>query len=135
MNAAESPRFDVPEIEKQHARQVDLVRAFREALEREQGSHEAGRILDELRDCSVAHFRTEQALMRQRAYSGHEAHAQEHQRLLEHLDSMKGALTPESPQHASFLAEALGLWLTVHFQTFDHTLAAFLREARPVPGK
>lgn len=134
MNRLDSPdelRLGVPEIDAQHARQVDLVRAFRDAVEQQHDAALAARILDQLRNYTAGHFGAEQALMRQHAYPAYEAHVHEHERLLEHLDRLQAGLSADTPRSALLLAEALTLWLTIHVQTMDRAFASHLRQVRP----
>jgi hemerythrin-like metal-binding protein len=117
----------IPEIDVEHALQLQLVQAVRAALESGDlaTAHAA---LGRLDDVTNAHFLAEQLLMRLHAYPGYAAHVQEHDRLIEELRSLWRQ--PVGTGDAEGIAQRLELWLRVHIATADEAFASYLAEVR-----
>jgi hemerythrin-like metal-binding protein len=130
-------RLGVPEIDGQHAVQVQLIDAVRSAVDRGAEGAEVGELFWRLHDFTRSHFLAEHALMRLHAYPLREAHEREHDRLLGQLDRLRESfLESRDRAFASVVAESLRLWLIVHIQTMDQAFVAHLRQsAPPAPGE
>lgn len=120
-------RLGIPEIDVEHALQLQLVQGVRAALEA--GDTTTARALvGRLDDVTNAHFLAEQLLMRLHAYPGYAAHVEEHDRLIGELRNLWSE--PQSAADAEAVAQRLELWLRVHIATADEAFASYLAETR-----
>lgn len=120
-------RLGVAEVDVEHALQMQLVEALRTALDAGDvaAAQEAFGRLD---DVTNAHFLAEQLLMRLHAYPDHDAHVQEHDRLVAELRELSRHWS-ETGEAAS-IARRVELWLRVHIATSDDAFAAYLKQER-----
>jgi hemerythrin len=117
-------------MEAEHRVQLDLLKAFQEALGRKDGRAAAAVLLRQLLDYSEAHFMSEQILMREHAYPGYEAHVAEHDGLLEQMRQI--ALEQDGDDAAALERRAARVeeWLVGHMRTTDHGLEEYMVELR-----
>lgn len=125
----------VPELDREHALQLELVRSFRAAAAKGVELGALSGILERLADYTNAHFLAEQLLMRLRAYPGYAAHVQEHDRLIEQLGDLQDAFAGGARAATAAAADELERWLSVHVQTSDQAFARFLNETAEAGGR
>ena len=121
----EGARLGVPEMDGAHSFQITLLRALKDALagpDRKQ----ALELMDQLDDYTNMHFLFEETLMIQCAYPGHQAHRQEHNRLIEELRSLRSVITSRGEGERLTEADSIEQWLLNHIQTFDRALAVYV---------
>jgi hemerythrin len=117
-------------MEAEHRVQLDLLKAFQEALGRPDGGPAAEVLLRQLLDYSEAHFMSEQILMREHAYPGYEAHVGEHDHLLEELRQITLDRDRGDAARLREKASRVQAWLSDHLRTMDHRLEEYLVELR-----
>lgn len=122
---SEGLEIGVAAIDAEHRLLVDLVKALEDALALGAPRERAGEVLEQLLDYTRGHFLAESLLMRLHAYPDYQAHVQEHDRLLEHLEqasrSFRGGFSLSLE-----LVSALQQWLSEHIRTTDKSFAAYL---------
>lgn len=122
----EQSRTGIDEMDREHALELQIVRAIQQALASDDRS-ELPQLLEQLEDFTNAHFLAEQLLMRLHAYPGFEAHQREHDDLMEELNQLGQELLSENSAKSAQLAEDLERWLITHIQSEDQALAEYLK--------
>ena len=122
----EQSRTGIDEMDREHALELQIVRAIQQALASDERS-ELPQLLEQLEDFTNAHFLAEQLLMRLHAYPGFEAHQREHDDLMEELKQLGQELLSEDSAKSAQVAENLERWLITHIQSEDQALAEYLK--------
>ena len=117
----------VDEMDREHALELQIVRAIQKALATEDRS-QVPELLQQLEDFTNAHFLGEQLLMRMHAYPGFQAHQEEHDRLMNELVHLASSISEGDPTDAARQAEELERWLITHIQSEDQTFAEYLKQ-------
>lgn len=120
------PELGVPEMDSEHALQVQFVRAVRTALLMKDRSG-AIDLLSQLDDVTGAHFAAEQMLMRLRSYPAYPLHEGEHDRLLGDLRLLRQMITDSDPQASAATAAEIEQALINHISTSDRAFAQYLK--------
>lgn len=117
----------VDEMDKEHAVEIQMVRALEAALEA--SNHESvGELFDQLQSFTAAHFMSEQLLMRLHAYPGYQAHQLEHDSLMDRLEDIRRGIEAGEYTDTSQAVGDLDEWLQTHIRTEDDALASYLKE-------
>ena len=97
-----------------------------DADDREWSSRVASAI-DALRAATIAHFRSEEAIMRMGAYPGIDAHRHQHVLLIDELDRfLSGRLVP-GPEGSRLAVKFLEEWFEFHIRIWDSALVRWLK--------
>ncbi len=124
---SESLEIGVPEIDAEHALQVQLIRGIKSALAT--GNRiTAIELMTQLEDFTNAHFSAEQLLMRLNAYPAYRDHENAHDRLIEELRRLRNSVATSEVDHSIASTNSIERWLVDHIQTADRALGTFLRE-------
>ncbi len=116
----------VPEMDREHELQVQIVRTMREAITGGR-REDAMQALAHLLDVTNAHFLAEQLLMRLRGYPAYAHHVQEHDQLVTELGALSGRLHTAETGEADAILGELERWLAHHIATADQALANWLK--------
>lgn len=116
----------VPEIDEDHRRLVDLFNLLTHAVEDKDSEDYIAALLEELITCTVWHFRHEERLMLKYGYEGLGEHQQEHNELIDNIRALQEQRQQESVPISSEDIEYLEHWLTGHILGADMDLGAFL---------
>ncbi len=119
---------DVPEIDEDHRRLVDLFNILNHAVEDKDAASYIEAVMDELISCTVWHFRHEERLMLKYGYGGLLQHKTEHQELIESVETLQRKLRQEGESVLREDLKFLEHWLTGHILGADKDLGAFLCE-------
>ncbi|HYM61330.1 MAG TPA: bacteriohemerythrin [Thermoanaerobaculia bacterium] len=125
----DSLRTGVPEIDSEHAVQIELLHALERALT-DADQTRALEIISQLQDYTSLHFASEQLLMRMNDYPAFRAHEQEHGNLLDELRTLRSNIEAAQPGSHHLIANSITRWLIGHIQSSDQALADFLKQAR-----
>ncbi len=115
----------VPFMDADHRRLVGLVEAIGEHLKAARDQDTLAASFSELLFATAAHFDAEERAMREQIYPGLAAHAQEHLRLLDDLQSLALHVDASSMMLSM---RYLSDWLLRHIDTVDRGLARWLHE-------
>ena len=108
-------------IDKEHRVQSELVRALLTVVDE---AGDANEVLDALSDYSRAHFLSEELLMRLHAYPEYEGHCQDHERMMEELEAMRGlGADVTAMRHA---AQSVAAAIRRHISTRDRRLGEYI---------
>lgn len=116
----------VKEIDAQHRRLVQIIRALQESMRDNPKSPAVGQTLKELVDYTKTHFRDEETLMRRISYPDLAEHQQRHSAMIleviEILRQVKAGKEYTAPDMVAFLKK----WLFEHIQGEDTRIAEAL---------
>ncbi len=118
----------VPDIDRQHREIFARVEALLYAIRGGSSREEVGRTLAFLSDYVVTHFRAEEDLMRDTAFSGFSTHRAEHERFVRDLAVLRTehARNGASPSLVLRVNSRVSDWLREHIQRADRELADHL---------
>jgi hemerythrin len=121
-------------IDREHRLQAGLLDALERTL-RESGARDLVRqTLRQLADFTAVHFESEELMMRLYSYPRADAHAVEHERLLDQLSEMVAAVEAEREAELLDLVGPLRSWLVGHIRTMDHDFALWCASTGIDPG-
>lgn len=125
---------DVPEIDEDHRRLVDLFNLLNHAVAEGEDRAYVEAVMDELISCTVWHFRHEERLMLKYGYVGYAEHKDEHEDLIQSAKLLQqkflqGAEPAASSTISSQDIEHLEHWLTGHIYGADMDLGSHLSQA------
>ncbi len=117
----------------EHSTQIKLVDLLCSSVEQRLPPHEVGAVIDQLVAYTGLHFLSEQLIMRQHEFGGHEQHATAHNEILEHLREMQARLNrsqenPSSEEVQQARAMILGHIAEQDRQLHNHITAQRLQE-------
>ena len=119
---------EVPEIDQDHRRLLELFNRLGHAVEEGGPQAEIEAVMDELISCTAWHFQHEERLMEKYGYAGLQEHRAEHEDLISSGKALQQQLhqsgTPLSPQEIEFLEH----WLTGHIYGADMAMGSHLAE-------
>ena len=133
MSLAPEAIVGVPELDSEHAVQMELLREVERAvaaLDRET----ALTLMKRLDDYTDAHFASEQILMRLHAYPNYAAHEAEHGQLLAEFRRLHKRVAFDDRADLQGALSNLRRWLLTHIQTSDKTFAEYIRRESPPPA-
>lgn len=108
-----------PTMNNEHQVQIGLINALCNAAEKGRPEAEIGDILDQIIDFSKAHFMSEELLMRLDSYDEFHQHAEEHQRMIASLDTMRERQKSGQSRLLPELAREALSFLLKHIETQD----------------
>ena len=120
---------EVPEIDEDHRRLVDLFNILTRSVEGGDARDYMEAVMEELISCTVWHFKHEERLMLKYDYDGFDEHKSEHDELIESAKALQQKLLREGEVASSQDIEFLEHWLTGHILGADMKLGSFLCEA------
>jgi hemerythrin-like metal-binding protein len=119
---------DVPEIDEDHRRLVDLFNLLNHAVADGESRDYTEALLDELIACTIWHFKHEERLMLKYGYKGLAEHQSEHAGLIDSAMALQQKFLSGGSPASSEDIEFLEHWLTGHIYGADMDLGAFLGE-------
>ena len=119
---------DVPEIDEDHRRLVDLFNILNHAVAEGEARNYIEAVMEELISCTVWHFRHEERLMLKYAYEGLVEHRSEHEELIESAKALQQKLLQDGKPVLGEDIQFLEHWLTGHILGTDKDLGSYLCE-------
>lgn len=123
-----------PSMNGEHALQVNLLGALRDAVAEGRSHAGVDEVLDQLLDFTKVHFASEEMLMRLYSYDGHDAHVREHEHAIEQVEKIRDRYRAGDHVLSLETVDSLGRWILTHTQRADRALGAFLGEMRETVG-
>jgi len=128
-------RFDtgVPDIDDQHHILVNTLNEANLTLRHEDRIEAVNQLLQDLLAYALYHFETEEQLMLEHDYAGHDAgtarvHIEEHRRFAQRVVAMRNTLDSTGDLDRNALLSFLNTWRQQHMLGIDQKFAAFLHE-------
>jgi hemerythrin len=116
-------------VDEQHRQLFQRFNDLHEAIGRQAGTAEVGRVLSAMAAYVVAHFRMEEMLMTAAKYPGLEAHRAAHDVMRVQVENLVDQFKAKGLDPLALL-QVLGRWLVGHVQKDDMAMAAFLNAQR-----
>jgi hemerythrin-like metal-binding protein len=113
-------------VDAEHRVEVALLDALEDAIRRDLGPNRINEILAQLIDHATVHFISEQMLMRLTAYPGYEAHALEHDHLLELAQTLQDRVDAGNVRPTLASIESVRAALAKHMEGQDLTFLSYL---------
>ena len=117
---------DVPEIDEDHRRLVDLFNLLNHSVVEGDGPDYIEAVMEELISCTAWHFKHEERLMLKYGYEGLLEHKSEHEELIASATALQQKLLQESKPVLSDDIQFLEHWLTGHILGADRDLGTYL---------
>ena len=125
-------RLNIPEIDAQHQRLIELVNRLHEALLGGADKEVRDSLLSQLMEGTQNHCAYEEALMLRYGYPEYQAHKSEHDRLKRNLtDLIERYRNGELVLSIAVVME-LRCWATIHIEKSDIPLGAYLTDQNVV---
>lgn len=121
-------------LDSEHQMQMQLLEAFRRAVDAQLSRDVVDEILDRLVDYTNMHFSSEQLLMRLYQYPQFQEHQDTHDRTLEHLQDLRAAFLAGDRLLSLETADELAGQLRSHIHSADRALGRFLVRLGVGPG-
>lgn len=117
----DSAKFDilVPKMNDQHQKLVGIMNKLYERHAAKAPKSELNKLLLELRDYTILHFRDEEALLDKMQFPQTRTHKNIHQKLLEDFTAHYAAFANGNGEISSKFFDFLRLWLTSHILHID----------------
>lgn len=118
----------VKEIDDQHKELIGIANTLLEAVDNGNGPAVAEKIIKRLRDYTVHHFSSEEALMRKERYPNLSEHMARHGRLKQDVKQFQRLIYERKSPAPAMVMTFLRDWLLDHILTYDREFARFLNE-------
>ena len=120
------------EIDDDHKKLIDMVGLVEQALESDVEPDELTRILHDLDNFTVEHFRREERIMQQINYPGFQQHFKEHKDLIARFTALKNDIIINLKKRQHFeeseaLIDMLRHWLIDHVINEDRLIKPYLK--------
>ncbi len=125
-------RVNVPEIDAQHERLVDLINQLHTAMAQGSKVDVLGGLIDALIEHTRFHFQYEEGLMADAGFPGLAKHKDEHDRLLRRIVDLAQRFHDGDLLLSFAVMVDLKGWALVHIEKFDIALGAFLNRRSAV---
>jgi len=119
----------IREIDSQHKKLVGLVNDLNSAMKSGRGSQKLGQIFEELKEYTVHHFATEEALFEEHHYPGMIAHVAKHKKLVNTVLELEAQFKNGKAALTNDVMEFLKDWLVNHIQGDDRKYVPHLNKA------
>jgi hemerythrin len=119
---------DVPEIDEDHRRLVDLYNILNHAVADNESPEYIDALTQELVACTLWHFRHEERLMLKHGYDGLAEHRAEHADLIASAEELQQKLREQGKAVSHDEVEFLERWLVGHIFGADMKMGAYLCE-------
>ncbi len=113
-------------FDSQHKRLVNLINELHDAMSAGKGSAILGRILSELADYTVYHFKAEEAVFERCEYPGFSSHRNDHDELARQVLDFKNQFEEGKAVLSMEIMKFLTGWLTNHILGADKAYTVFL---------
>jgi len=117
----DAKKFDVlvPKMNEQHQKLVTIMNKLYDRADAKAPKAELNKLLVELRDWTIKHFREEEQMMQQMNFPKFAQHKSIHDKLLEDFTRHYTAFSAGNGELASAFFDFLRLWLTSHIMHID----------------
>lgn len=118
----------VGELDGHHRKMIRLINQLHDGTVTGLTDETLGRILSELADYSVYHFRTEETYMDQFRYPGYPAHRKEHEAFIAKVAAFQDDLKNRQAGRGVALIAFLQDWLSSHIRQTDQQYSELFRK-------
>jgi hemerythrin-like metal-binding protein len=122
----DSYSVEVPEIDAQHKRLVDMTNELNDALVKGQGKEATEKILNGLVDYTVSHFNSEENLLEKYGYPETFGHKKAHKEFIAKVSKFKEDFDNGEAMLSTEVVNFLCDWLVDHIKGEDQKYSEFL---------
>lgn len=119
---------DIPEIDEQHKKLVDLLNNLFNAMINGKGLSNVEEVLKELMDYSVFHFKTEEKLFENYLYPNKDEHLEEHKIFVEKVTGFLDQIKENQKTVTSDVLSFMQSWLKEHILQEDKKYGKFFKD-------
>ncbi|WP_319471416.1 bacteriohemerythrin [uncultured Pseudodesulfovibrio sp.] len=119
---------NIREIDEQHLRLLNLINALHEAMRSGRGNAAVAPILEELKEYTVFHFSTEEALFEEHNYSGMLNHIAAHKKFVDTVVEFEQKLLSGKAAVTMEVMNFLKDWLVGHIKGIDQKYSSFFNK-------
>lgn len=116
----------IAEIDNQHIQMMNLINLLYDSKIEGKSKHELGKILNDLADCTLNHFETEERLFKKYDYPDYLQHKKEHDDLITQVLEVVMGYRNGSVDITTDLLGFLERWLDNHIIYSDKKYTSFL---------
>jgi hemerythrin len=120
----------VEQIDNQHKELIRIVNGLINAVDLGRNKKTLENVILKLREYTVFHFNSEEALMEEIRYSQRGEHAKEHTRLKKSIKDYQHKIYMHENLTSDMVLEFMKEWLLHHILSFDRELARFIHEQK-----
>ena len=120
----------VPLIDDQHKQLITIANVLIKAVGRDLNSRVINNVIRRLREYTVFHFSSEEALMEKVHYKQRGEHANEHRRLKEQVKEYQRSIYYKTPPRPEEVKDFIKLWLLKHILESDRQLVDYIHEQK-----
>ena len=124
----DSLKIGLSGIDQEHRQLSQAINDLHASLVDQSPQARTGLLLQQMVECTRAHFANEESMMAQHRYPGMALHALKHEHLLQQVDALKNRFNrggfPLNEYSLTFLRD----WFTVHVQNEDRNFGVWIRE-------
>ena len=113
-------------IDDDHEKLVGLFNRFEDAVQRNQGRSIIAETVCALADYAMSHFTREEHVMLRHRYPAYEEHKALHDRFLEELSTLAGAVEERPDDISGELLDFFKVWIVDHLMTADQDLSDYI---------
>jgi len=113
-------------IDNQHKKLIKLINDLHEGMRNRQGKTVLGKILDELIEYTVVHFRDEEQIMEKNQYPDLVPHKSRHNDLIEQVEALKKKHDSGAIMLSLSTMDFLKSWLTDHILGVDKKYVPYI---------
>jgi len=121
--------IDIEEIDYQHKKLVDLVNQLNAAMKTGRGKDKLAQVFEDLKEYTVHHFATEEALFEEHNYPGMISHVALHKKLVDQVIELEEKFKSNSGVLTTDVMNFLKDWLIKHIQGEDRKYVPHLHKA------
>ena len=118
----------VPKMDDQHKKLIDIMNRLYDRHHANAAKPELDKLLIELRNYTLLHFREEEALLEKMQFPQYARHKLIHEQLLTDFSKHYQAFAAGNGEISSAFFDFLRLWLTSHIMHIDRKYSEFSRQ-------
>lgn len=117
---------DIPSMDSQHQKLVQLINALHTAMTEGRGNDVMVPVLDRLVTYTTVHFNAEESLMKLHRFPDFDAHKLEHEKLKKQVAEFQAKVSSGQASVSVQVLQFLKDWLLNHILKSDHQYGAYL---------
>ncbi|MBI9079468.1 MAG: hemerythrin family protein [Pseudodesulfovibrio sp.] len=125
----------VEQVDNQHKELIRIINGLINAVDLGRDKKTLENVLQKLREYTVFHFNSEEALMEEVRYNKRGEHINEHARLKRSIKDFQRNLYKHETLTSDMVLEFMKEWLLHHILSFDRELARFIHEQKAKENK
>jgi|SRR5208283_3182348 len=118
----------IPSIDKQHQKLIELLNAFFVSVQNKDGKGKIATVIKGLKDYTIEHFNSEEAVMRIHKYPGLEVQVREHESFVKTVQDFEDRFNKGKLILTLEITNFIRDWITNHIMNVDKQYSDFLAQ-------